>query len=32
MPKVVRFHETGGPEVLKFEDGRCNSRDQVRSD
>ena len=20
MPKVVRFHETGGPEVLKFED------------
>ena len=20
MPKVVRFHETGGPEVLKFEE------------
>ncbi len=20
MPQVVRFHETGGPEVLKFED------------
>jgi NADPH:quinone reductase-like Zn-dependent oxidoreductase len=20
MPKVIRFHETGGPEVLKFED------------
>jgi hypothetical protein len=20
MPKVVRFHQTGGPEVLKFED------------
>ncbi len=20
MPKIVRFHETGGPEVLKIED------------
>ena len=20
MPKIVRFHETGGPEVLKLED------------
>ena len=32
MPKIVRFHELGGPEVLRFEDepGRQPGKDEVK--
>ncbi len=30
MATIVRFHQLGGPEVLKFEDGRCSSPARAR--
>jgi hypothetical protein len=30
MPKMVRFHEVGGPEGLRIEEGSLSNRVRVR--